>query len=127
MRLPELLRSIDGLAYGRRVRFLADHAAELAGLLGELGRGAAFERVLGLQVAEFVRDTAYVSRMLRDREPAVQARALAAVGRGVPVTDDDLRILYDDAPAFLRTRLVALVRRQRREHLAVRLIDEHRA
>ncbi|GAA3086410.1 hypothetical protein JOF29_007693 [Kribbella aluminosa] len=127
MRLPELLRSIDGLSYGRRVRFLADQAPQLAGLLGELAPGSAFERHLGLQVAEITRDTAYVSRMLRDREPAVQARALAAVGRGVPVTDDDLRILYDDAPAFLRTRLVALVRRQRRERLAVRLIDEHRA
>ncbi|MGZ0147217.1 hypothetical protein ACXJJ3_09105 [Kribbella sp. WER1] len=127
MRVPELLRSIDGLSYGRRVRFLAEQAPQLAGLLGELARGPAFERLLGLQIAEVTRDTAYVSRMLRDREPAVQARALAAVGRGVPVADGDLRILYDDAPAFLRTRLVALVRRQRREHLAVRLIDEHRA
>ncbi|HEY3513378.1 HEAT repeat domain-containing protein [Kribbella sp. NPDC051137] len=127
MRLPDLLRSIDGLSYGGRVRFLADHAPQLAGLLGELGRGSSFERVLGLQIAEVTRDAAYVSRMLRDREPAVQARALAAVGRGVPVTDDDLRILYDDAPAALRSKLVALVRRQRREHLAVRLIDEHRA
>ncbi|MFD7157886.1 hypothetical protein ACFV9C_25015 [Kribbella sp. NPDC059898] len=127
MRLPELLRSIDGLSYGQRVRLLADRAPELAGLLGELARGSAFERVLGLQIAEVTRDAAYVSRMLRDLDPAVQARALAAVGRGVPVTDDDLRILYDDAPAALRSKLVALVRRQRREHLAVRLIDEHRA
>jgi hypothetical protein len=127
MRLPELLRSIDGLSYGRRVRLLADQAPKLAGLLGELARGSAFERLLGLQLAEITRDKAYVGRMLRDTEAAVQTRALAAIGRGVPVTDDDLRILYDDAPAALRTKLVALVRRQRREHLAVRLIDEHRA
>ncbi|WP_427895415.1 hypothetical protein ACQHIV_17030 [Kribbella sp. GL6] len=127
MGLAELLRVVDGLSYGQRVRLVADRAAELGGVLGELARGGAFERVLGLQIAEVTRDAAFVSRMLRDLEPAVQARALAAVGRGVPVTDDDLRILYDDAPAALRTKLVALVRRQRREHLAVRLIDEHRA
>ncbi|MFF0270426.1 hypothetical protein [Kribbella sp. NPDC004536] len=127
MRLPELLRSIDGLSYGQRVRLLADRAPELAGLLGELGRGSSFERVLGLQIAEVTRDTAYVNRMLRDPDPLVHGRAIAAVLRGVPVPDDDLRILYDDAPAALRSKLVALVRRQRREHLAVRLIDEHRA
>jgi hypothetical protein len=127
MRLPELLRSIDGLSYGQRVRLLADQAPRLTSLLGELARGTAFERVLGLQIAEVTRDAPYVSRMLRDPDPAVQTRALAAVARGVPVTDDDLRIVYDDAPAALRSKLVSLVRRQRREHLAVRLIDEHRA
>ncbi|NIK60898.1 hypothetical protein [Kribbella shirazensis] len=127
MRLPDLLRSIDGLSHGQRMRLVADQAPQLIGLLGELGRGTAFERLLGLQLAEITRETSYVVRMLRDHDPAVQARALAAVGRGVPVTDDDLRILYDDAPAALRSKLVALVRRQRREHLAVRLIDEHRA
>lgn len=127
MRLPELLRSIDGLSRGQRVRLLADRAPELTGLLDELARGSAFERVLGLQIAEVTRQAPYVSRMLRDPDPAVQGRALAAVARGVPVTDDELRIAYDDAPAALRSKLVSLVRRQRREHLAVRLIDEHRA
>ncbi|GAA2787655.1 hypothetical protein [Kribbella solani] len=127
MRLPELLRAIDGLSYAQRVRLLADRAQQLTGLLPQLGGGSSFERLLGLQVAEVTRDAAYVSRMLRDPDPAVQSRALAAVGRGVPVPDDDLRIAYDDAPAALRSRLVSLVRRQRREHLAVRLIDEHRA
>ncbi|WP_410788249.1 hypothetical protein [Kribbella sp. C-35] len=127
MRLPELLRSIDGLSYGQRVRLLADQASQLVSLLDEVGRGTAFERVLGLQIAEVTREASYVSRMLRDPDPTVQSRALAAVGRGVPVADDDLRIVYDDAPAALRSKLVTLVRRQRREHLAVRLIDEHRA
>ncbi|MGW6195183.1 hypothetical protein ACWF0M_03455 [Kribbella sp. NPDC055110] len=127
MRLPELLRSIDGLSYGQRVRLLADQAPQLVSLLDDLGRGSAFERVLGLQIAEVTHEATYVSRMLRDPDPAVQRRALAAVARGVPVADDDLRIVYDDAPAALRSKLVALVRRQRREHLAVRLIDEHRA
>ena len=127
MRLPELLRSIDGLSYGQRVRWLCDQAPQLVGLLDELGGGNSFERVLGLQIAEVTRNAAYVSRMLRDPDSSVQARAVAAVQRGVPVSDDDLRILYDDAPAALRSKLVALVRRQRREHLAVRLIDEHRA
>lgn len=127
MRASDLLRSIDGLSYGQRVRYVADRADELTGLLDELGRGNAFERIFGIQIAEVVRDTSYVSRLLRDPEPAVQSRALAAVWRGVPVSDDDLRILYDDAPATLRSRLVALVRRTRREHLANRLIDEHRA
>ncbi|GAA1579388.1 hypothetical protein GCM10009804_39970 [Kribbella hippodromi] len=127
MRLPELLRAIDGLSYAQRVRLLADQAPQLIGLLPELGSGSSFERFLGLQIAEVTRDAAYVSRMLRDQDPAVQSRALAAVGRGVPVPDDDLRIAYDDAPAALRSKLVSLVRRQRREHLAVRLIDEHRA
>ena len=127
MRASELLRSIDGLSYGQRARLLGGRAPQLTGLLDELGRGGAFERTLGLQIAEAARETSYVTRMLRDPEPAVQSRALAAVSRGVPVSDDDLRILYDDAPAALRTKLVSLVRRTRREHLATRLIDEHRA
>ncbi|MEU8226054.1 HEAT repeat domain-containing protein [Kribbella sp. NPDC048915] len=127
MRLPELLRSIDGLSYRQRARLLADQAAQLTGLLDQLSRGSGFERQLGLQIAEVTRDTEYVVRMLRGPDPAVQSRALAAVARGVPVGDDDLRIVYDDATAALRSRLVALVRRQRRTHLAVRLIDEHRA
>ncbi|MGW1342918.1 hypothetical protein ACWCOV_17845 [Kribbella sp. NPDC002412] len=127
MRASDLLRSIDGLSHGQRVRYVADRAQELSGLLDELGRGDAFERIVGIQIAEVVRDTSYVTRRLRDPEPAVQSRALAAVWRGVPVSDDDLRILYDDAPAALRSKLVALVRRTRREHLANRLIDEHRA
>ncbi|WP_433167535.1 hypothetical protein [Kribbella sp. CA-247076] len=127
MRTGELLRSIDGLSYGQRVRLLADHAEQLTGLLDELGRGDAFERTLGIQIAEVTRDTPYITRLLHDPEPAVQSRALAAVGRGVPVSDDDLRILYDDAPAALRTKLVSLIRRTRRAGLATRLIDEHRA
>ncbi|MEU4602143.1 hypothetical protein AB0F43_04100 [Kribbella sp. NPDC023972] len=127
MRASELLRSIDGLSYGQRVRFLADRARELTGLLAELGRGDAFERTLGIQIAEVARETSYITRVLHDPEPAVRTRALAAVARGVPVSDDDLRILYDDAPAALRSKLVSLVRRTRREHLATRLIDEHRA
>ncbi len=127
MRASELLQSIDGLSYGQRVRLLADRARELTGLLDELGRGEAFERTLGIQIAEVVRESSYITKLLRDPEPAVQSRALAAVARGVPVADDDLRILYDDAPAALRTKLVSLVRRTRREHLATRLIDEHRA
>ncbi|MEV5963684.1 hypothetical protein AB0L70_18090 [Kribbella sp. NPDC051952] len=127
MRVTELLRSIDGLSYGQRARLLATQRHELIGLLDELGRGDAFARTLGLQIAEAARDTAYVASCLRDATPAVQTRALVAVARGVPVSDDDLRILYDDAPAVLRTKLVALVRRTRREHLATRLIDEHRA
>jgi hypothetical protein len=40
MRLPALLRSIDGLSSGQRVRLLAGRAVELAGLLGEFGRGS---------------------------------------------------------------------------------------
>lgn len=127
MRASELLRSIDGLSHGQRVRLLSDRAQELTGLLDELGRGDAFERTIGIQIAEVARDTSYITRLLRDPEPAVQSRALAAVARGVPVSDDDLRILYDDAPAVLRSKLVSLVRRTRREHLATRLIDEHRA
>jgi hypothetical protein len=134
MRASELLRSIDGLSYGQRVRLLVDRARkltgrarELTGLLDELGRGDTFERTLGIQIAEVVRETSYITKLLRDPEPAVQSRALAAVARGVPVSDDDLRILYDDAPAALRTRLVSLVRRTGRERLATRLIDEHRA
>ncbi|MEU4197840.1 hypothetical protein AB0E69_38510 [Kribbella sp. NPDC026611] len=127
MRVRDLLRLIDGLSYGQRMRLLAERAAELSGLLDELGQGSAFERTLGVQIAEVTRTTSYVGRLLRDPEPSVQSRALAAVVRGVPVSDDELRILYDDAPAALRTKLVALVRRTRREHLAVRLIDEHRA
>ncbi|GAA0588741.1 hypothetical protein HPO96_03260 [Kribbella sandramycini] len=131
MRAQELLRSIDDLPYGERLRRLsidgrALPAAERQTLLAELAAGTPFERSLGLTIAQATSDVAYVTRLLRDPVPAVQSQALAAVGNGVPVSDDDLRILYDDAPAALRTRLLHLIRKTRRTLLAARLIDDHR-
>ncbi|MFK4086296.1 hypothetical protein ACI2LF_19460 [Kribbella sp. NPDC020789] len=131
MRVKDLLRSIDDLPYGERLRRVAADArrlspADLQSVLAELATGTPFERTLGLTMAEATRDVAYVTRLLHDPVPSVQARALAAVGNGVPVSDDDLRILYDDAPAALRTKLLQVVRRTNRSLLATRLIDEHR-
>ncbi|TDD58704.1 hypothetical protein E1263_17965 [Kribbella antibiotica] len=131
MRAKDLLRAIDNLPYGERQRrVIADaralSATDLQSLLGELATGTPFERTLGLTVAEATRDVAYVTRLLNDPIPTVQSRALAAVGNGVPVSDDDLRILYDDAPATLRGQLLQVVRKTGRTLLATRLIDEHR-
>ncbi|WP_328522264.1 hypothetical protein [Kribbella sp. NBC_00359] len=132
MRATDLLRSIDHLPHGQRLRSVALEGrrlrgtAELRELLGELSRGTAFERTLGLVVAQVAGEVDYVTRLLRDPVPSVQQRALAAVRAGVPVSDDDLRILYDDAPAELRTKLMQVIRKNGRSFLAARLIDEHR-
>jgi hypothetical protein len=132
MRAKDLLRSIDHLPYGERLRTVALEGqrlrgtAELTELLGELGRGTAFERTLGLTVAQVTGEVDYVTQLLRDPVPSVQHRALATVRSGVPVSDDELRILYDDAPATLRTKLLQVIRKNGRSQLAARLIDEHR-
>jgi hypothetical protein len=115
MRAADLLRSIDSLPYGERVRAIADQALRLRGtpaldeLLTDLSTGPADHRVIGLRIAQITGDVAYVTRLLHDREPTVQAQALAAVGHGVAVSDDELRILHDDAPAALRPRLLHAV------------------
>lgn len=132
MRATDLLQAIDQLAYGDRLRHVALEGrrmrgtAELGELLGELGRGTPYERTLGVTIAQVAGDVDYVTRRLNDPTPAVQHRALAAVGRGVAVSDDDLRILYDDAPAVLRTKLLHVIRKTGRSALAARLIDDHR-
>ncbi|WP_432948589.1 hypothetical protein ACQPXM_14135 [Kribbella sp. CA-253562] len=137
MRAADLLRSIDHLPYADRARTIARDAlrlrgtADLTALLAELGDGPADQKVIGLQIAQITGSTAYVAALLRDRDPSVQARALAAVGRwsrsGAPaVSDDDLRILHDDAPAALRPKLLQVIRRTGRRLLAARLIDEQR-
>ncbi|GAB3928720.1 hypothetical protein GCM10029976_027040 [Kribbella albertanoniae] len=131
MRAKDLLRSIDSLPYGERLRRVITEARGLSAtalrdLLGELTAGTPYERSLALTIAEATRDVATVTRLLNDPIPSVHSRALAAVGNGVPVSDDDLRILYDDAPARLRTGLLQVVRKTGRRRLAARLIDEHR-
>ncbi|ADB31557.1 hypothetical protein Kfla_2483 [Kribbella flavida DSM 17836] len=132
MRAQDLLRSIDQLPYGERVRVIVQEArrlrdsAELDQLLTELGDGPADQKAIGLRIAEVTKRADYVTRLLRDRDPSVQARALVAVGRGVPVSDDELRILHDDAPAALRPKLLQVIRRTGRRRLAARLIDEQR-
>ncbi|TCO45173.1 hypothetical protein EV646_109348 [Kribbella antiqua] len=130
MRASELVGS--DLPYGERMRQAALEGRRLRGttelteLLGELGRGTAYERTLGLTIAQAAGSVDYVTRLLRDPDPTVQSRALSAVRRSTAVSDDDLRILYDDAPAALRTKLLHVVRAGKRSHLAARLIDEHR-
>ncbi len=132
MRADELMRSIDRLSYGERVRLLATEArrlrgsAELDGLLDELGGGDPFERSLGISVAQVAGHAGYVTRMLTDPVPAVQAHALGAAASGVPVADEVLVRLYDDASAELRRQLLRAVRAGRRSRLASRLIDRHR-
>lgn len=128
MRASELIQSVDKLPYGARQRAAALAGRRLSGtaLLDELARGTSYERTLGLTVAQAAGETSYVTRLLRDPDPSVQARALATVAGGVAVSDDDLRILYDDAPAVLRTKLLHVIRKTGRSHLAARLIDDHR-
>ena len=132
MRASDLLRAIDQLSYGERLRHVALEGrrlrgtTELAELLRELAGGTPYERTLGVTIAQVTGEVGYVTRLLDDPTPAVQHRALAAVGRGVLVSDDDLRILYDDAPAVLRTKLLHVIRKTGRSALAARLIDDHR-
>ncbi|MFI5693288.1 hypothetical protein ACIA58_15695 [Kribbella sp. NPDC051586] len=132
MRARDLLRAIDQLSYGNRLRHVALEGHRLRGtaglssLLDELGRGTPYERTLGVTIAQVSGEIGYITRLLDDPLPTVQHRALAAVGRGVAVSDDDLRILYDDAPAVLRAKLLHVIRKTGRSALAARLIDDHR-
>jgi hypothetical protein len=130
MRATELLNALDRLPYGERVRLIAGHARrlhgtpELTALIAELDTGDPFPRTVGLQLAQIGGEVDHVTRLLAD--PLLQLRALAAAGRGVPVPDDALEALYADAPAALRTRILSVIRRTRRQGLAARLIDNQR-
>ncbi|WBQ03067.1 hypothetical protein [Kribbella sp. CA-293567] len=132
MRASKLLSALDDLPYGERVRLIADHAlrlrgtTELTALIAELDQGATYERTVGLQLAQIGGEAGHVTKLLADGDPALQLRALAAAGRGVPVPDEALEALYADAPAALRTRLLSVIRRTRRRALAARLIDDQR-
>ena len=129
MQANELLRSLDSLPYGERSRLIAREAQRLRGtqelvtLLEQLSRGTAFERILGLQLAQVAGQVDYVAHLLADPDPTVQGRALVAVSRGVAVSDETLRTLYDDAPARLRGNLLRVIRRTGRHQLATQLID----
>lgn len=130
MRASELLKAVDKLPYGERVRLIVDHArrlrgsSELTALIAELDSGETFARTIGLQLAQIAGDVEHITKLLND--PLLQWRALAAAGRGVPVSDDALQTLYSDAPAALRIRILSVIRRTRRQELANRLIDEQR-
>lgn len=130
MRAAEVLRTIDPLPYGERVRYVATTARrlrgtpELSALLAELARGGPFERGLSLLFAEIAGDAEHVGQLLADPDPAIRGRAVAAVGRGVPVPDDVLRGLFDDAPVVLRRQLRKALRG--RPQLVASVIDEQR-
>ncbi|GAA3558900.1 hypothetical protein [Kribbella ginsengisoli] len=127
MRATELLTALDRLPYGERVRLVAHearHSPDLTALITELDAGDTFARTIGLQLAQIGGDVEHVTKLLSD--PQLQWRALAAAGRGVPVSDDALYNLYADAPAALRTRILGVIRRTRRQALATRLIEEQR-
>ncbi|MDX6281195.1 MAG: hypothetical protein QOH03_2266, partial [Kribbellaceae bacterium] len=128
MRATELLNALDKLPYGERVELVAREARrdspDLSALIAELDAGDTFARTIGLQLAWIGGDVEHVTKLLTD--PLLQWRALAAAGRGVPVSDEALQSLYADAPAALRTRILSVIRRTRREALAARLIDEQR-
>ncbi|WP_328321744.1 hypothetical protein OHA70_25220 [Kribbella sp. NBC_00382] len=128
MRATKLLNALDKLPYGERVQLVAREARrdspDLSALIAELDAGDTFARTIGLQLAWIGGDVEHVTKLLSD--PLLQWRALAAAGRGVPVSDDALYNLYSDAPAALRTRILGVIRRTRRQALATRLIEEQR-
>ena len=128
----QLLGDLDSLPYGERSRLIAQEAQrlrgtqELASLLDELGHGTAYERLVGLQLAQVAGHVDYVAQLLADPDSTVQARALVAVSHGVAVSDEALQTLYDDAPAELRGKLLRAIRRTGRHALATRLIEDQR-
>ena len=132
MQATDLLNALDRLPYGERVRLIATEARrlrstpELTAVITALDAGTPYERAVGLQLAQIAGHVEHVSRLLADPDPAVQWRALAAAGRGVPVPDDALQALYSDASPALRTRLLSVIRHTKRHELAARLIDEQR-
>ncbi|MFI0404336.1 hypothetical protein [Actinomadura sp. 3N508] len=114
------------------MRQLALHARRLAGtpelaaMLTELSSRGAYERRTALHMAMAARDIAYLQRMLAGPDMGLRRAALRAV-RTLPVPDEAVAAVLDDAPADLRRALYRTLLHSRRAALADRLLPEVRA
>ncbi|WTW96362.1 hypothetical protein OG216_24645 [Streptomycetaceae bacterium NBC_01309] len=125
----ELLAALDPLPYPRRRGLIGDTArrlartGELAGVLAELWGMGRDGRETALDLAVTGEDTAFVATVLRAPEPALVRRAVRSAAR-LPVPDDALAELLDDAPQILRSEVYRAIRRGRRTGLADRLVGD---
>ncbi|MEV6110623.1 hypothetical protein AB0M28_38875 [Streptomyces sp. NPDC051940] len=127
-----LLRSVAPLPYPQRMRELALFAwrgaadPEFTALLAELSAQGRYERRTALHLAMAARDLGFVAAVLRGPDLDLRRAALRAV-RTLPVPDDDVaRVLDDAAPRELRRALYATLRHSRRDALADRLLPRVR-
>lgn len=125
----ELLAALDTLPYAARLGLVRDTArrlaptGELAGVLGELWGMGATGRETALTMATTAGDTAFLTASLRAPEPYLVRWVLRA-GARLPIPDDALAELVDDAPQMLRSEVYRAIRRGRRTALADRLIGD---
>ncbi|MBA8952722.1 hypothetical protein HNR61_004368 [Actinomadura namibiensis] len=127
----ELLAHVEPLPHPRRMRELALHARTHAGtpylsaLLGELSAGGPYERRTALHLAMAARDLPYVADVLSGPDMDLRRAALRAV-RTLPVPDDAVARVLDDAPYGLRRAFYKALRHGGRCALADRLLPQVR-
>ncbi|MFC4907192.1 hypothetical protein [Actinomadura gamaensis] len=127
-----LLADVEPLAFPHRMGALALHARRLAGtpglgaLLAELSTRGRYERHLALHMAMAARDLPFVAAVLAGPDLDLRRSALRAV-RTLPVPDDAVVPVLDDAPTELRRAVYRTLLHARRTSLADRLLPEMRA
>lgn len=128
-RAEELIATLDALPHRERVREIARVArrlrgsAELPATLAVLAGQGGYERGVALTMAIVAGDVEHVLRTTRDPDLALARRAVSAA-RSLPVPDDALAALLDDAPSVLRDTVYRAIRAGRRTALADRVIAE---
>ncbi|WP_285661877.1 hypothetical protein [Actinorhabdospora filicis] len=127
MVITALLDELDPLPFPERMRLLARRAGEwaaegvLRARLDVLWGGDDYARGLALTLGIIGRDAGSVIAGLADPDRVIRHRAVRAC-RAVPVDPEVLAGLVVDAPAELRLRLYATIRRARMRGLADRLV-----
>jgi hypothetical protein len=128
-RAGKLVTTLDALPHPDRVRELALTArrlaasGELAEVLAESVRAhpGRRERALALTLAVQGGDVDHVVAAMRDLDPTIAGRAVSAATR-LPIPDDALADLLDDAPSSLRNTVYRVLRAGGRRALADRIV-----
>ncbi|MGW0660215.1 hypothetical protein [Streptodolium elevatio] len=125
----QLLEALDALPYAGRRGLARDTARQLArtgeltDVLAELWAMDRFGRETALHMAISVADTAFVTTALHAPEPDLARWAVRSAAK-MPVPDDALAELLDDAPQILRSEVYRAIRRGRRTALADRIVGD---
>ncbi|GAB7029007.1 hypothetical protein AB0G35_12010 [Streptomyces sp. NPDC021749] len=127
-----LLSALEPLPFPARLSLTARTAhrlakeGRLAPLLADLDARGPYERRLAALAALAGKDAGFLTGRLTDPDPVVAGYALRAA-RVLPVPDEAVEAVYDDAPAALRHRLARLLASGDRTALAERLVVRLRA
>ncbi|MFD8543166.1 hypothetical protein [Streptomyces sp. NPDC059649] len=128
----QLLSALEPLPFPARLSLTARTAhrlaeeGQLSPLLADLDARGPYERRLAALAALAGKDAGFLAGRLADPDPVVAGYALRAT-RVLPVPDEAVESVYDDAPAALRQRLARLLASGGRTALAERLVVRLRA